>query len=115
GTPPSEARLRPARTLNPTSGRGPIDGVDLFDRPRAGATSRAVPGDDDETLVGTLERIVYSGGDGAFTVARLKLEHIQPGTLAGFPDPPAKDSARANPELRPRVGEVVTVVGGLVG
>jgi len=88
--------------------------VDLFDRPRAGATSRAAPGDD-ETLAGTLERIVYSGGDGAFTVARLKLEHIQPGTLAGFPDPPAKDSARAKPELRPRVGEVVTVVGGLVG
>ena len=40
------------------------------------------------TLEGTVERIVYSGGDGAFTVARLKLE---------------------------RGGEVVTVVGSLVG
>ncbi len=63
--------------------------MDLFDRPRAGAASPASPGDaGDETLLGTLERIVYSGGDGAFTVARLKLD---------------------------RDGEVVTVVGGLVG
>jgi exodeoxyribonuclease V alpha subunit len=61
--------------------------VDLFDRPRAGAGSPAAAGND-ETLLGTLERIVYSGGDGAFTVARLKLD---------------------------RDGEVVTVVGGLVG
>ncbi|HLK92989.1 MAG TPA: ATP-dependent RecD-like DNA helicase [Polyangia bacterium] len=63
--------------------------MDLFDRPRAGAASRAAAGDaPDETLLGTLERIVFSGGDGAFTVARLKLD---------------------------RDGEVVTVVGGLVG
>jgi len=57
--------------------------VDLFDS--AGATPRAA---EDETLVGTVERLVYSGGDGAFTVARLKLD----------------------------AGErVVTVVGSLVG
>ena len=43
---------------------------------------------EDETLLGTVERVVYSGGDGAFTVARLKLE---------------------------RDGEVITVVGSLVG
>ncbi len=68
--------------------------VDLFDcrgggsRPGAasrGATSRA---GEDETLVGTVERVVYSGGEGSFTVARLKLE---------------------------RDGEVITVVGSLVG
>ncbi len=57
--------------------------MDLFDS--AGATPRA---GQDETLVGTVERLVYSGGDGAFTVARLKLD----------------------------AGErVVTVVGSLVG
>ena len=57
--------------------------MDLFDS--AGATPRARQ---DETLVGTVERLVYSGGDGAFTVARLKLD----------------------------AGErVVTVVGSLVG
>jgi exodeoxyribonuclease V alpha subunit len=43
--------------------------VDLFDlggpAPRAGQN---------ETLVGTVERVVYSGGDGAFTVARLRLD-----------------------------------------
>jgi hypothetical protein len=30
----------------------------------------------------------------------------KPGTLGGFPDPPARDSARAKPELRPRDGPV---------
>ncbi len=43
--------------------------------------------DPDQTLAGTVERIVYSGGDGEFTVARLELEQ----------------------------GGVVTVVGGLAG
>ncbi|HEX3902203.1 MAG TPA: ATP-dependent RecD-like DNA helicase [Polyangia bacterium] len=64
--------------------------VDLFDRRGAGsrpggATTRA---GEDETLLGTVERVVYSGGEGSFTVARLKLD---------------------------RDGEVVTVVGSLVG
>jgi exodeoxyribonuclease V alpha subunit len=59
--------------------------VDLFDRPRGSAAVRAA---EEETLLGTVERVVYSGGDGAFTVARLKLE---------------------------RDGEVVTVVGTLAG
>jgi exodeoxyribonuclease V alpha subunit len=59
-----------------------LSGVDLFDR------SPTVRGADEETLAGTVERFVYSGGDGAFTVARLKLD---------------------------RDGEVITVVGGLVG
>jgi len=67
--------------------------VDLFDRRRAptgGASGTGQPGQPgkDETLLGTVERVVYSGGDGAFTVARLKLE---------------------------RDGEVITVVGSLVG
>ena len=46
------------------------------------------PDDAETTLEGTVERVVYSGGDGTFTVARLKLE---------------------------RGGDVVTVVGSLVG
>ncbi len=67
--------------------------VDLFDRPpraasRGGSTSAGAEAEKEETLLGTVERVVYSGGDGAFTVARLKLE---------------------------RDGEVVTVVGSLVG
>ncbi len=44
--------------------------------------------DGEETLEGTIDRIVFSGGDGVFTVARLKLE---------------------------RGGDVVTVVGSLLG
>jgi exodeoxyribonuclease V alpha subunit len=64
--------------------------VDLFDRRRAssGGASRVGESGQDETLLGTVERVVYSGGDGAFTVARLKLE---------------------------RDDEVITVVGSLVG
>jgi hypothetical protein len=50
--------------------------------------ARARPHDAETTLEGTVERLVYSGGDGTFTVARLKLE---------------------------RGGDVVTVVGALVG
>jgi exodeoxyribonuclease V alpha subunit len=57
--------------------------VDLFDR-RPAEVGRDDP---DQTLAGTVERIVYSGGDGEFTVARLELEQ----------------------------GGVVTVVGGLAG
>ena len=63
--------------------------VDLFDR--AGAPHKrgaGSPDDAEKTLEGTVERLVYSGGDGTFTVARLKLE---------------------------RGGDVVTVVGSLVG
>jgi exodeoxyribonuclease V alpha subunit len=60
--------------------------VDLFDR--AGVTARA---GEDETLLGTVERVVYSGGDGAFTVARLKLDRgggivTIVGTLVGVPE-----------------------------
>jgi exodeoxyribonuclease V alpha subunit len=57
--------------------------VDLFERPPV--TGRSA----EETLEGTVERIVYSGGDGEFTVARLA--------------------------LKGGAGEVVTVVGSLVG
>src|SRR5260370_36796013 len=57
--------------------------VDLFER--AGAAQDR--GGAEETLEGTVERIVYSGGDGEFTVARFKLER----------------------------GAVVTVVGSLLG
>jgi exodeoxyribonuclease V alpha subunit len=64
--------------------------VDLFDRagtPRKGGKGAAGEAAE-ETLEGTVERLVYSGGDGTFTVARLKLE---------------------------RGGDLVTVVGSLVG
>jgi exodeoxyribonuclease V alpha subunit len=61
--------------------------VDLFER-AAGKDTSGGEGNSEETLAGTVERIVFSGGDGAFTVARFKLE-------GG--------------------GAVVTVVGGLVG
>ncbi len=62
-----------------------MSGVDLFDR--GGAASRA---GQDETLVGIVERLVYSGGDGAFTVARLKLDADERvvtvvGSLVGVP------------------------------
>ncbi|HEY5448698.1 MAG TPA: ATP-dependent RecD-like DNA helicase [Polyangia bacterium] len=63
--------------------------MDLFDR--AGMPRKrgaGAPDDAETTLEGTVERVVYSGGDGTFTVARLKLE---------------------------RGGDVVTVVGSLVG
>jgi exodeoxyribonuclease V alpha subunit len=60
--------------------------VDLFDG--RGTTARAGGDKAEETLEGTVERIVYSGGDGSFTVARLKLD---------------------------RGGAPVTVVGSLVG
>jgi len=62
--------------------------VDLFDRraQRSGPGAAAEPAE--HTLEGTVERVVYSGGDGAFTVARLRVD--------GQPEP-------------------VTVVGSLVG
>ena len=63
--------------------------MDLFDR--AGASRKRGAGaaeDAETTLEGTVERLVYSGGDGTFTVARLKLD---------------------------RDGAVVTIVGSLVG
>jgi exodeoxyribonuclease V alpha subunit len=47
--------------------------VDLFDRARARAGGRDKAGAAEQTLEGTLERIVYAGRDGEFTVARLKL------------------------------------------
>jgi exodeoxyribonuclease V alpha subunit len=64
--------------------------VDLFDRAGAPRKRGAHPAADEAeaTLEGTVERLVYSGGDGTFTVARLKLE---------------------------RGGDLVTIVGSLVG
>jgi exodeoxyribonuclease V alpha subunit len=51
--------------------------VDLFDRPSSerGRGGRGQGGDaPEQTLQGTVERLVYSGGDGTFTVARFQLE-----------------------------------------
>ena len=69
----------------PWSHRGGDTTLDLFER-TAHQPERGAP---EETLEGVVERIVFSGGDGAFTVARLQLEG--------------------------RPGAVVTVVGSLLG
>jgi exodeoxyribonuclease V alpha subunit len=47
--------------------------VDLFERAKSSQSSKPGEGPE-ETLEGTIDRIVFSGGDGAFTVARLKVE-----------------------------------------
>jgi exodeoxyribonuclease V alpha subunit len=55
--------------------------VDLFDRARAGKTRGTGR---EETLEGTVERIVFAGGDGTFTVARLQPESGgEPVTIVG--------------------------------
>lgn len=59
--------------------------MDLFER-AAGRGQK--PPDEGETLEGTVERVVYSGGESAFTVARLKV---------------------------PGASELVTIVGSLLG
>ncbi len=66
----------------------PLIGVDLFDRPRSASARNGGREAREETLEGTVERIVFTGGEGDFTVARLK-------PSAG--------------------GEVVTIVGSLPG
>src|SRR5947209_2916117 len=62
--------------------------VDLFERAAKMGQGGDAP---EETLEGTIDRIVFTGGDGAFTVARLKLD--RGGTS----------------------GSIVTVVGSLLG
>jgi len=53
--------------------------MDLFDRTRA--RSDGAP---EETVQGTIERIVFAGSDGAFTVARLKVDDVpEPLTIVG--------------------------------
>jgi len=44
--------------------------VDLFKH----AAGKGAPGEQELTLEGTVDRIVFSGGEGAFTVARLRLQ-----------------------------------------
>jgi len=71
--------------------------VDLFERARARRAAEKAGGDagggrepepaPEQTIEGTVERIVFSGGDGDFTVARLK----------------------------PGRGELITIVGSLLG
>jgi exodeoxyribonuclease V alpha subunit len=62
--------------------------VDLFKH----AAGKGAPGEQEVTLEGTVDRIVFSGGESAFTVARLKIER---GGANG--------------------GSIVTVVGSLLG
>jgi exodeoxyribonuclease V alpha subunit len=63
--------------------------VDLFKH----AAGKGAPGEQELTLEGTVDRIVFSGGESAFTVARLKL---------------ARGAGGAS-------GTIVTVVGSLLG
>ena len=54
--------------------------MDLFDRTRA----RPTDGAPEETVEGTIERVVFAGSDGAFTVARLAVDGAsEPLTIVG--------------------------------
>jgi exodeoxyribonuclease V alpha subunit len=84
--------------------------MDLFER---GAGKR--PGQaSDETVEGTVERVVFSGDDGEFTVARLKVEGERDpvtvvGTLLGLPVG-ARIRASGYREMNPRFGPQFRVV-----
>jgi exodeoxyribonuclease V alpha subunit len=78
--------------------------MDLFDRAAGKRPGQA----SDETVEGTVERIVFSGGDGEFTVARLKVEGERDpvtvvGTLLGLPVG-ARIRASGYREMNPRFG-----------
>ena len=60
--------------------------MDLFERMKArgGAAEPGAAQVPEETIEGTIERVVYSGGDGAFVVARLTIENQrEPATIVG--------------------------------
>lgn len=84
--------------------------MDLFERAAGKRPGQA----SDETVEGTVERIVFSGGDGEFTVARLKVEGERDpvtvvGTLLGLPVG-ARIRASGYRETNPRFGPQFRVV-----
>jgi exodeoxyribonuclease V alpha subunit len=86
--------------------------MDLFDRIRRGGADGGVP---EETLEGTVERIVFSGGGGEFTVARLRVDgQAEPltvvGSLLGIPVG-AKLKVTGRREVSPRFGPQFRVSG----
>lgn len=85
--------------------------MDLFER----AAGRQLPASEEEGLEGTIERIVFSGGSGEFTVARLTLaEGTEPvtvvGSLLGVPVG-ARLRVRGRFEQSPRFGRQFRVTG----
>ncbi|MEA2697067.1 MAG: exodeoxyribonuclease alpha subunit [Myxococcales bacterium] len=86
--------------------------MDLFERSRGVGRGPNDGAAREETLEGTVERIVYSGGDGEFTVARLKLSKdgvlvTVVGSLLGIPVGAAlrvigshENTARFGPQFR---------------
>src|SRR5262245_34250829 len=83
--------------------------MDLFERAAAGQQ------ESEETVEGTVERIVFSGGEGAFTVARLKVEgrgelETIVGSLLGVPVG-ARLRVRGRRESHPRFGPQLRVTG----
>lgn len=84
--------------------------MDLFERAAGKRPGNAV----DETVEGTIERIVFSGGDGEFTVARLKVAgQAEPVTVVGsLLGLPVGANLRANGyyETNPRFGRQFRIV-----
>src|SRR5262249_20271305 len=85
--------------------------MDLFER----AAGKKTPGPDEETLEGSVERVVVSGGDGAFAVARLRaVGHAEVvtvvGSLLGVPAG-ARLRVRGRFETSPRFGRQFRVAG----
>ena len=81
--------------------------MDLFER------AAGKPGADEETVEGTLERVVWSGASGEFTVARLKVEGRADlvtvvGSLMGVPVG-ARLRVRGRQENNPRFGPQLRV------
>lgn len=85
--------------------------MDLFERGAGKRPGQAV----DESVEGTIERIVFSGGDGEFTVARLQVAgQAEPvtviGSLLGLPVG-ANLRASGYYETNPRFGRQFRIVG----
>jgi exodeoxyribonuclease V alpha subunit len=83
--------------------------MDLFDRP----AGRGQPTSEEVTLEGTVERVVFTGGTGAFTVARLKVQGERElvtvvGSLLGVPVG-ARLRLRGRREVNARFGPQVRV------
>ena len=98
--------------LSPETGRilnsnlAPLNGK-AVDQDLSRVAGRPVRVDNDANCF-----VLSEATDGA--AARAGRPSLQPGTLGGFPDPPATDSAR-QAELRPRVQRIDVVFGATLG